>query len=224
MNVLIVFAHPEPASFCGALRDAACQTLADLGHRVQVSDLYRMDFSPVGDVDDFEHEVDDVPFEYQREQRIAHQQQSYCAQIAAEHEKLLWCDVVMLNFPLWWFGPPAILKGWIDRVMSVGFAYDSDRRFEKGALKGRNAMVTITTGSPAERFSDDAPRGYADLEGTLLPLQKGLFPYVGMGVLPPFAAYAVARVSPQARSAYLQQYRDHLAAHFGPARSRAQSS
>ncbi|OZI77702.1 NAD(P)H-dependent oxidoreductase [Bordetella genomosp. 12] len=217
MNVLIVFAHPEPASFSGALRDTACATLKALGHQLQVSDLYRMEFSAVGDVDDFVHDVCDTPFDYQSEQRLAHQRGSYCAEIAAEQEKLRWCDLVMLNFPLWWFGPPAILKGWIDRVMSVGFAYDADRRFERGALSGRQAMVTITTGSPAARFSLDSPRAYTDLAGTLLPLNKGLFPYVGMTALPPFAAYAVAKVDPEARADYLRQYRAHLIAQIGRA-------
>ncbi|HEV2512134.1 NAD(P)H-dependent oxidoreductase [Bosea sp. (in: a-proteobacteria)] len=209
MNILIVFAHPEPESFCGALKDVAVSTLSAAGHAVVVSDLYRQGFSPVGDHRDFDHPTD-APFIYQAEQRRAHREGSYCEPIAAEHAKLMAADVVMFNFPLWWFGPPAILKGWIDRVMSVGFAYDSDRRFEDGGLQGRRGLITVTTGSPAERFVKDGARAYAPMDETLLPLQKGLFHYVGMTGLDPFVAYAAARVEPQTRARYLAEYRVHL--------------
>lgn len=214
MNVLIVFAHPEPESFSGALKDVAVTTLRECGHDVVVSDLYRDGFSPVGDRHDFSH-ASEAPFVYQAEQRRAHREASYCASIASEQAKLSAADLVMFNFPLWWFGPPAILKGWIDRVMSVGFAYDSDRRFEDGGLSGRKGLLTVTTGSPAERFVKDGARAYAPMDETLLPLQKGLFPYVGMTGLEPFVAYAAARVDPATRTRYLADYRAHLEAQIG---------
>lgn len=217
MNILIVFAHPEPRSFCGALKDVAVETLAGLGHQVSVSDLYGQSFQPVGGRADFDHPSADGPFNYQAEQRRAYETASYEADLAAEQEKVRAADLIMLNFPLWWFGAPAILKGWIDRVMSVGFAYDSDRRFDKGGLRGRKGMVTVTTGSPSERFTSDGGHAYASMEHTLLPFQRGLFPYVGMEALPPFVAFAVARVPDDTRRSYLDEYCNHLARTVGPA-------
>lgn len=214
MNILIVFAHPEPRSFCGALKDVAVETLTGLGHQVTVSDLYVQGFDPAGGRGDFVHALADGPFVYQAEQRRAYAESSYAPDVAAEQAKVLASDVVMLNFPLWWFGPPAILKGWIDRVMSVGFAYDSDRRFENGALKGRRGMVSVTTGSPAERFTDGGGRAYASVETTLLPLQHGLFAYVGMDTLAPFVAFAPGRASDAARRQCLDDYAAHLARAF----------
>lgn len=214
MNILIVYAHPEPESFSGALKDVAVATLSAAGHSVEVSDLYRQRFSPVGDREDFDHATDS-PFVYQAEQRRAHREASYCDAISLEQDKLLAADLLMLNFPLWWFGPPAILKGWIDRVMSVGFAYDSDRRFEDGGLKGRRGLITVTTGSPAERFVSGGARAYAPMDDTLLPLQKGLFHYVGITGLAPFVAYAAARVAPPVRERYLADYRRHLEQQIG---------
>lgn len=222
MNVLIVFAHPEPASFSGALKDAAVETLSDLGHEVVVSDLYRQGFSPVGDASDFAHAVD-RPFNYQAEQRRAWSEASHVGEIAAEQERLTCADIVLFNFPMWWFGPPAILKGWIDRVMSVGFAYDSDKRFEDGGLKGRRGLITVTTGSPAERFVREGARAYAPMEETLLPLQKGLFHYVGMTGLKPFVAYAAGRVDDATRARYLADYRAHLRSEIEPAATQRSS-
>ncbi|MBK1836544.1 NAD(P)H-dependent oxidoreductase [Azospirillum sp. YIM B02556] len=215
MNVLIVFAHPEAHSFCGALKDTAVERLTALGYTVEVSDLYRQGFSPIGGPADFRHELADGPFNYQTEQRRAHANGSYANDVATEQAKVARADLLMLNFPLWWFGPPAILKGWIDRVLSVGFAYDSDRRFDRAPLRGRKGMVTVTTGSPVERFTAGTPRAYASVEDTLMPLQKGLFGYIGLEPIPPFLAFAPARSPEEDRQALLRHYAEHLTAAAG---------
>lgn len=214
MRVLIVFAHPERASFSAALKDAAVETLAGLGHVVAVSDLYAEGFDAVGGQRDMAHRPAS-PFDYQEEQRRASRDSTFATDIAERQREVFACDVLMLNFPMWWYGPPAILKGWIDRVLAAGFAYDRDRRYATGQLAGRAGMLTVTTGSPPERYTDVGERSFLTMEQLLRPLQKGLFHFVGMKGVDPFVAYSAGRVDDARRARYLDEYRAHLAREFG---------
>jgi NAD(P)H dehydrogenase (quinone) len=119
--------------------------------------------------------------------------------VNAEIEKLLWADVLILQFPLWWFSMPAILKGWVDRVFAYGFAYGvgehSDRRwgdrYGEGRLAGKRAMLVVTAGGWEEHYS---PRGInGPIEDLLFPIQHGILYYPGYQVLPPFVLYQVDR-------------------------------
>lgn len=214
LNVLIVFAHPEPASFSAALKDVAVETLGALGHAVEVSDLYADRFQPAGGRDDFTHRITE-PFDYLAEQRRATAGGSSSAEILREQRKLGRADLLMFNFPMWWFGAPAVLKGWIDRVLAAGFAYDRDSRFETGRFRGRRGMLTVTTGSLGDRYSKDGPLAYAPMQETLHPLHRGVFEYIGLTVLDPFVAYGVARASDAERQAQLDAYRLHLERQLG---------
>jgi len=117
MKVLIVHAHPEPNSFTAALRDQAVTTLEAQGHEVKVSDLYAMNWNPVASADDFSARDNPDYLVYTLEQRLGVKSQSLAPDIQQELEKLLWADLLILNFPIFWFSTPAILKGWIDRVL-----------------------------------------------------------------------------------------------------------
>ncbi len=209
LNVLIVFAHPEPASFSGALKDTAIETLGALGHDVEVSDLYADRFQPAGGPGDFTHQVA-APFDYLAEQRNATAGGSSSATILREQQKLMRADLLMFNFPMWWFGTPAILKGWIDQVLAAGFAYDRDSRFETGRFRGKRGMLTVTTGSLGDRYTKDGPLAYAPMQETLHPLHRGVFEYIGLTVLEPFIAYGVSRASEAERKAQLDAYSLHL--------------
>ena len=120
MNVLIVHAHPEPKSFNTALRDHSVRALGGLGHAVQVSDLYAMNFNPVAGPGDFTDRADPDYLVYALEQRHGFETGTLAPDIQAEIETLMWCDLLILHFPLYWFSVPAILKGWIDRVLVSG--------------------------------------------------------------------------------------------------------
>ncbi len=124
MNVLIVYAHEEPRSFNAALKNRAVSVLTDAGHSVEVSDLYAMDFDPVGGKRDFTALSNSEFFKYGEEQANASKNCTFAAEVVAEQEKLLACDLLIFQFPLWWFGLPAILKGWVDRVFAAGLIYD----------------------------------------------------------------------------------------------------
>jgi NAD(P)H dehydrogenase (quinone) len=120
MKVLIVHAHPEPQSFNAALTRAAAAALRDTGHEVTVSDLYADQFDPVAGRHDFQETANSDRFHYQSEQAHAAANRSFAPDIAREQTRLLSADLLVLQFPLWWGAPPAILKGWLERVASTG--------------------------------------------------------------------------------------------------------
>src|SRR5690606_21323041 len=123
MNVLIIYAHPEPGSFVGKMKTTAIDTLKRHGHHIQISDLYEMDFKAVADYNDFLNPVGRGNFDLHEEQLNASRNNSFTSDIIAEQHKLLWAHMVLFMFPLWWYSVPGILKGWIDRVLANGFAY-----------------------------------------------------------------------------------------------------
>ena len=209
VNIFIVYAHPEPKSFNGALKDIAVETLREAGHAVDVSDLYAMRFDPVAGPADIRADRADADFfSLPHEQMHAHRTGALAPEILAEQAKLRRADLVILQFPLWWFGMPAILKGWADRVFARGFAYVGGRKYDTGLLRGKRAMVSVTTGTSADTYAADGIDG--DIMGILWPIHNGLFRYTGFDVLEPFIAYMPGRVGPDARAACLQAYRTRL--------------
>jgi len=198
MNVLWVFAHPEPSSLGGALRDDGLATLRTLGHEVRESDLYAMDWNPVVGAGDFGGT--DACLSVADRSARAYADGELSPDIVAEQEKLAWADAVVLQFPLWWYGMPAILKGWFDRVFVKGFGYGvraadgRTLRYGEGKLAGKRAMVVLTAGA---REPSLGPRGVnGPLEDLLFGLHHGTLFYAGMSVLPPVAVYGADRVSP----------------------------
>lgn len=200
MKVLLVFAHPEPRSLNGALRDAAIEELKAQGHEVRVSDLYAEGWKSEIDRADFPLLAADARFKPAKASGEAFAADGLTADVQAEQEKLLWADVLILQFPLWWFTMPAILKGWVDRVYAYGFAYGvgehSDTRwgdrYGEGTLAGKRAMLIVTAGGWEEHYS---PRGVnGPIDDLLFPINHGILFYPGYEVLPPFVAYRVDRL------------------------------
>ena len=122
MKILIVYAHPEPSSLNGSLKDLAIKVLQDEGHEVIVSDLYQMQWKAAGDGYDFLARGTER-LSFTRDSKQAFLTGTLSPDIQDEIQKLLWSDAVIFQFPLWWFSMPAILKGWFDRVYVNGFAY-----------------------------------------------------------------------------------------------------
>lgn len=208
MNVLIVHAHPEPKSFTTAMKDAAVAELADQGHSVEVSDLYAMRFDPIAKADDFAARRNPEYLVYALEQRHGHDTGSLAPDIRAELDKLLRADLIILSFPMFWFSVPAILKGWIDRVLISGLCYGGKRFYNRGGLRGKKMMAAFTLGGSEHMFGPDAVHG--EIEIMLRPILRGTFYYVGCDVLPPFIAWHVPYVSADTRKSYLAAYREHL--------------
>lgn len=208
MHVLIVHAHPEPQSFNAALTAAAVTAIRAAGHTAEVSDLFAERFDPVAGRHDFTTVADPDRFHYQREQEHAARHGGFSAEIVREQERVRRADLLVLQFPLWWGSPPAILKGWCERVLAYGFAYVDGRRFDSGLFKGRRALFSVTTGGTPERFS---PEGvYGPIGTVLYPVERLLLQYMGYEVMEPFVAYAAPRVSAEERAAYLAAWQARL--------------
>ncbi|MED5609385.1 NAD(P)H-dependent oxidoreductase [Pseudomonas sp. JH-2] len=208
MNVLIVHAHNEPQSFSTALYKLAEETLQGQGHEVQVSDLYAMHWNPVASAADFGARANPDYLVYALEQREGAKAHTLAADIQAELDKLLWADLVIFNFPIYWFSAPAILKGWFDRVLVSGICYGGKRFYDQGGLAGKKALVTVTLGGREHMFGEGAIHG--PLEDMLRPILRGTLAYTGMTVLPPFVAWHVPYISNDARQDFLRQYQDRL--------------
>ena len=210
MNVFIVKAHPEPASFSGAMAETAVETLTTAGHTVVVSDLYEMAFNPVSGRHNFTSVRDAGYFKQQIEEVHATEVDGFAPDIQVEMDKLLGCDALILLFPLWWFGLPAILKGWVDRVFAMGKIYGGGRWYDNGVLAGKRAMLALTTGGPAPAYAERGING--DIDHILFPINHGMLRFTGFDVLPPFIAWSVAHVDDAGRADYLRQYKERLMA------------
>lgn len=197
-KVLIIYAHPEPTSLTRQLVDVSVDTLAAQGHEVTQSDLYGMRWKAVFDADDFPSRVNPDRLSFIMESGHAYSTGQQTEDVATEQAKLLAADAVILQFPLWWYAVPAILKGWIERVYAFGFAYGykngtNEYRFGDGILKGKRALVNVMAGGPE---ADYGPRGInGPIDQILFPLTHGALFYPGMDVLPIHAVYGTAHMN-----------------------------
>jgi NAD(P)H dehydrogenase (quinone) len=200
MNVLLVYAHPEPQSLNGALKDFAAQRLKASGHAVQVSDLYATKWKAVLDADDNTAGARGERFDPAKDSMQAFARGTQSTDIALEQEKIKWADAVILQVPLWWFSMPAILKGWIERVYACGFAYGvgehSDKhwgdRYGEGTLAGKRAMLMVTAGGWESHYGSRGING--PIDDLLFPIQHGILFYPGFEVLPPHVIYRAGKI------------------------------
>lgn len=202
MNVLIVYAHPEPKSFDAQMLEHAVELLQDLGYAVQVSDLYAKEFRAVASRGDFVDPADEQFFDLRNEQAHAARNGTFTPDILNEQQLILWADILILQFPLWWYSVPAIMKGWLDRVLAYGFAYGQGR-----SMIGRRAIIVTTTGGAAQVYTAEMRDALTHL---LEPIHRHTLHFCGFEVLPPFAVYGAASATPQQREEYLQQYTNIL--------------
>lgn len=208
MNILIVYAHPEPKSMNGAMFNTAIETLRSAGHQVKTSDLYDMEFDAASDRSNFSSTHNHHFFKQQLEELHATSVNGFAPNIAAEQEKVAWCDLMIWQFPLWWFSVPAIMKGWVDRVFAMGRTYGQGNTYETGIFRGKKAMLSLTTGGGKEDYSDGGLNG--DIDNMLKPLHRGIFQFTGFSVLSPHVVYSAARRTPEDRSKELSNWTSRL--------------
>lgn len=203
MNILWVLAHPEPRSLNGALRDFGVRTLEAAGHSVRQSDLYAMRWKAVADAGDFTDTVPGERLVYAASSWHGFKNGTQTADVAAEQDKIRWADAIIIQYPLWWFSVPAILKGWFDRVLAAGWAYRvmdpanprRSLRYGDGSLKGKRGMLIVTTGASGPSLG---PRGVAgDMNDLLFPVNYGVLWYTGVSVLPSHVINEANRISPE---------------------------
>ena len=201
MKVFLVYAHPEQRSLNGALRDVAVDELEVLGHEVRVSDLYAVGWKSEVDRADFPHLDQEARLKVAAASSEAFVGDALTRDVKDEQQKLLWADAVILQFPLWWFSMPAILKGWVDRVYAYGFGYGVGEHSEKrwgdrygeGRLAGKRAMLIVTAGGWPEHYSARGVNG--PIDDLLFPINHGILYYPGFDVVPPFVVYRADRMS-----------------------------
>ena len=208
MNVFLILAHPEQSSFCAALHETAKSTLLSQGHQVLESNLYLQNFDPVSDRRNFNTVADPNYFKQQAEEKYATENNGFSADIKNEMDKLQNADIMIWHFPLWWFGIPAILKGWVDKVFAAGWAYGGGRMFEAGVFSDKKAMVSFTTGGSDEAY---LPGGYlGNMDRILKPIHRGIFQFVGLKVLKENIIHSPSGMSFQQRELALKNYEKRI--------------
>lgn len=188
MHVHVVLAHPEANSFNAHLANVARDTLEGRGASVTVSDLYSMNFDPCERAAHYSSPQDQSRFDVQSEQRHASAVGTVPAEVAEEIARLEQADLLILQYPMWWHLPPAMLKGWLDRVFIYGDVYTSKKRFENGRFSDKRAILSVTVGTSEATYAFNGRSGDIDL--LLWPVNFSLA-YVGYQVLKPFVAYGV---------------------------------
>jgi NAD(P)H dehydrogenase (quinone) len=132
MKILVVIGHQNPGSFCHAIADATVKELESAGHEVVFHDLYAEEFDPV------------------LTQEEIQAKSPACPVVQRHIAELLACDGIVVVHPNWWGQPPAVLKGWIDRVFRQGAIYRFTESGPIGELAGKTALVLTTSNTPRD--------------------------------------------------------------------------
>jgi len=187
MNVLLVYAHPNPRSFNQAILDMVDATLRDRGHVTRIHDLYRMQCRAVLDGEDLlRNWRGDLPADTRREQ-----------------DAVLWARGLVFVYPIWWFGPPAILKGWIDRVLTRKFAFEFGSDGMKGLLTHERALILNTLGGDEALYQQQRWH-----ELLVRPMTEGILGACGVRTVVQRAFYEVTSVTQTARRTMLDEVRE----------------
>ncbi|UWX60707.1 NAD(P)H-dependent oxidoreductase [Chryseobacterium oranimense] len=207
MKILIVLAHPEEKSFNAAMFNTAVRTLEKEGHEVKTTDLYREKYQPVSGKKNFTQLKNADYFKQQNEELFALEYSTFAPDIVAEQEKIEWCDMMIWQFPLYWFSAPAILKGWIDKVFTMGKFYDNGKIFGNGFSVGKKAMLSVTAGGPEKNYTEGK---YGNINSILFPIHRGILEFLGFSVLQPEFIYSVERLTDEERKAVLNNWSERL--------------
>ncbi|AOM78522.1 NAD(P)H-dependent oxidoreductase [Pedobacter steynii] len=182
MKHLIIYCHPNPASFNHAIKESVVQYAAAAGHEIRIRDVYALNFDPVltpADILSFKSGA--VPEE-----------------IFAEQEHLRWAELVTIIHPVWWTGMPALLKGYFDRVLSYGFAYRYGEQGLEQLLKGKDLLIINTVGSEEQNYID---KGIFDAMRTVA---ENTFCFTGMRMIGHHFFPAVMTCDERTRKGYLE--------------------
>ena len=137
MKALVVYCHPRDGSFTAAVRDLVVEKLKNAGAEIRLTDLYARGFDPV--LSAREHEGYETS-------------PDNCAPVVADVDDLRWCDTLIFVYPTWWYGLPAILKGWLDRVFLPDVAFLMPTPERKSIARGLEHITRLavftTCGAP----------------------------------------------------------------------------
>jgi NAD(P)H dehydrogenase (quinone) len=169
------------------MKNIAADILTKQGHSVTISDLYGQGFSAVAQKWDFVT-TSGGHFNYMLEQKhAAALDMAFSPDIVGEIQKVRESEAVLFITPIWWFGVPAIMKGWFDRVLAMGVMWDSDKIYERGLMRGKQAMLIASAGHPANFYQENG-RHKTSIQQTLHPINFGTLAFCGFNVHEPFVA------------------------------------
>ncbi|RZU61162.1 NAD(P)H-dependent oxidoreductase [Zhihengliuella halotolerans] len=202
---LIVHAHPERASFNTAQARIAQSALEERGYSVEFIDLYERSWSPVLDRSEFP--ASERPFKPQQAQLDAFEADTLAPEVRGDLDALLGADLLVLSFPLWWFSVPAVLKGWLDRVLIMGATFGGKHGlYEQAAMTGRRAVLLTTTGGSPASFERGG--AFGDINDFLFHIHRGVLEFVGYDALQPIITYGPAHLEHAARVQALEGIRE----------------
>ena len=162
MNRLIIIAHPRKDSFNYIIKDNLLRYFEENGNQVKVRDLYELNFNPVLEIDEIRYI----------------NQSKVCPDVAVEQGYIEWADDITVIYPLWWNAFPAILKGYIDRVFTNGFAFRITPEGPEGMLKNKKVRLITSAGMSEESLKESGV-----FEGLKITQARGVFEFCGMEVL-----------------------------------------
>lgn len=161
MKYLIVYSNPDEKSFSYDIKETAKNFLKSKGHQVEVRDLYKIGFDPVlreKEIDEFEKGI-------------------FSRDVQEEQAYIRWADAVIFIFPIWW-GIPAMMKGYIDKIFSYGFAYTATPQGLKGQLNGKSVFRFSPMRTLNETYDQNGMKA-----ALITTIDKGIFEFAGMKVI-----------------------------------------
>lgn len=162
-RVLIILAHPNPESFNHAISKTIEAKLLEKGHQVRVRDLYKLGFEPLLSLEEwkrYESQAGDTP-----------------SDVKSEQAEIQWASHLIFIYPTWWWGPPAMMKGYLDRVFTPVFAFEADVAGIRGKLKDKKVSIIQTTGADENFIKENS------IDESVKKLMAiGIFGFCGMEV------------------------------------------
>lgn len=183
MNTLIIYANYKENSFTAAIRDTISDILHQNGHQIVVRDLYEMKFNPILSKEDLESLDKNIfPVDIMREQKF-----------------ITWSDLMIFVYPIWWSGMPAILKGYIERIFTPGFAFEYSENGPVPLLKDKKLILINTSGSKRV-FQQEKRKEALDII-----TKDCIFGICGMDIVEHKYFESVSLVSKEIREGYMQE-------------------
>lgn len=192
MNILVVLANPKPRCFT---REACAIFMAECaarGHALVLRDLYAMGFNPVASEADLTGNL----------------RGEVAPDVQVEQDHVRWAELIAFIHPIWWIDRPAILKGWVDRVFALGFAYGHAPGGASGSLAGKKGLIISSAGSTREHFDESGKMAAIDVAQRV-----GTIEFCGMEMLGHLHFAPLGRRStPEMVEGYRQRIRDFVRA------------
>lgn len=165
MKHLIIYCHPNPNSLNSHLKNQLVEHLEKNNHEVVVRDLYSLHFNPILSLEDM----------------VGQRNGLVAEDVKQEQDFITWAECITFLHPIWWTGLPAVMKGYIDRVFSYGFAYRYDQGIQKGLLIGKQTVIINTHGKSKAEYEQMGMD-----KALLLTSDKGIYTYSGLEVVEHF--------------------------------------